>query len=338
MMRRLLLVAIAALALAGAAAWFARTALREPLSLPDSGYVLEVPAGASLRSVVLRLKEEGVLEHPRIVLAYGRLTGLAAGIKAGEYLVPAGTTPMALLRQLVEGKVRLHALTIVEGWTTHDLLRAVHRHPAIRASEPGQADAALLAAVAGGADHPEGWFFPDTYRFARGTTDREVLQMAYERMKTVLERAWAGRSAGLPLRSPYEALILASIVEKETGLDRERSRVAGVFVRRLQAGMRLQADPTVIYGLGGNFDGDLTRRQLAQDTPYNSYTRTGLPPSPIALPGESSLLAAVHPDESEALYFVASGEEDGSHVFSATLREHNAAVRRYLAMLKEDSK
>jgi UPF0755 protein len=187
-------------------------------------------------------------------------------------------------------------------------------------------------------DHAEGWFFPDTYRFPRNTTDRELLVMAHTRMQVVLERAWAGRQKNLPLRTPYEALILASIVEKETSLDRERPRVAGVFARRLETGMRLQTDPTVIYGLGEDYDGNITRRHLARDTPYNTYTRTGLPPTPIAMPGESSLLAAVHPDDSDDLYFVATGEADGSHAFSATLREHNAAVKKYLATTRERAK
>lgn len=333
MRRGLLLLGAVGLGLAAGAGWLGRTALREPLHLPEAGYVLEVPAGASLRSVTTRLGEEGILAHPRIVLTYGRISGMAGAIKAGEYQVVPGTTPTGLLYQLVEGKVRLHSLTIVEGWTTDDLMQAIRRHPAIRSAPPAAAGE-VMEAAAGGAEHPEGWFFPDTYRFPRGTTDEALLRMANERMKTVLERAWSGRSAGLPLRSPYEALILASIVEKETGLDRERTRIAGVFVRRLRAGMRLQADPTVIYGLGPAFDGNLTRRQLTQDGPYNTYSRTGLPPTPISLPGESSILAVLHPDDADTLYFVASGEDDGSHVFSATLREHNAAVKRFLAAAK----
>jgi UPF0755 protein len=308
--------------------------LNAPLRIPQSGYTLDLPSGTSLQTLAERLRAAGVLDHPLLLVAYGRLTGDAGSLKAGEYDVAPGTSPRGLLQQLVEGRVRLHSLTIVEGWTTRDLLRAIRKHAAIRRTLSQRDDAALARALGLESPDAEGWFFPDTYRFARGTTDREILEMAHRRMRTALEQAWAGRQPGLPLRTPYEALILASIVERETSLDRERPRVAGVFLRRLTNGMKLQTDPTVIYGLGDDFNGDLTRRDLQKDTPYNTYTRIGLPPTPISLPGESSLLAAVQPDDSKALYFVASGEEDGSHVFSVTLREHNAAVRRYLERLR----
>lgn len=338
-MRLRLLVGVGVLALvAGTSAWLVRSSLHAPLQLPASGYVLDVPAGSSLQAVTRQLAAEGLLELPFLLHAYARLTGAARSIKAGEYEIPAGTTPLGLLRQLVDGRVKLHGLTIVEGWTSRDLARAVRRHPAISPSADVTPGSMLSAAMGDPEANPEGWFFPDTYRFPRGTPGHEILRIAHERMKTVLERVWNDRSADLPLSSAYEALILASIVEKETRLDQERPRIAGVFIRRLKAGMRLQTDPTVIYGLGEAFDGNLTRRHLAQDTPYNTYARAGLPPSPISLPGESSLLAAVHPDDSDALYFVASGDEDGSHVFSATLREHNAAVRRYLATIRGEGK
>jgi UPF0755 protein len=268
--------------------------------------------------------------------AYGRLSGLAGQMKAGEYEVVAGTTPLGLVRQLVEGRVKLHTLTIVEGWTIRDLLRAIRKHPAIRHTLPVSGPNGLARVLELPSDHPEGWFFPDTYRFPRDTADREVLTMAHARMRVMLEQAWSRRQSDLPLKNPYDVLILASIIEKETAVDRERVRVSGVFVRRLRMGMKLQTDPTVIYGLGEEFDGNLTRRQLNRDSPYNTYTRTGLPPSPISLPGESSLLAAVRPDDSQALYFVASGDDDGTHVFSATLREHNAAVRKYLESVRGD--
>jgi UPF0755 protein len=317
-----------------AAILFADRILNEPMKLPEEPYVLDVPSGSSLKALADDLARRGLLSYPEILVLYGRLSGQASQVKAGEYEVAGGTTPRGLLQQLVEGRVKLHSLTIVEGWTVRDLRAAIRKNPMIRQTLPVDDPVALSRAVELDTRLPEGWFFPDTYRFPKSTTDVELLAQAHARMQIVLARAWAGRQAELPLRTPYEALILASIVEKETALDRERAQVAGVFVRRLAGGMKLQTDPTVIYGLGLDFDGDLTRRQLARDTPYNTYTRTGLPPSPIALPGESSILAAVHPDDSQSLYFVASGEPDGSNVFSATLREHNAAVRKYLEAMR----
>lgn len=338
MNRRFGIATIVLVAVGLALAVYGRMALREPLQIPGAGYTLDVAAGTTLPALVARLGDDGVLEHAWALSVYARATGMASAIKAGEYEVVPGTTSRGLLHQLVEGRVRLHSLTIIEGWTTHELFRAVRKHPAIRQTLPSKDPGAVVRALEIVPAHPEGWFFPDTYRFPRGTSDVEVLTMAHERMKTVLEQAWAARTQDLPLRSAYEALTLASIVEKETGLDRERPRIAGVFVRRLKTGMRLQTDPTVIYGLGEQFEGDITRRHLQRDTPYNTYTRSGLPPSPISLPGESSLLAAVHPDDSDALFFVASGNDDGSHVFSATLRDHNAAVRKYLAASREDGR
>jgi UPF0755 protein len=338
MTRRLLLAALALALVAGAAALAAREVLNMPLRTPADGLALDVPAGTSVAALGARLDAEGVYPYPQVFAAYARITGQAGAIKAGEYEVSAGSTIRDLLRQLVEGRVRLHSLTIVEGWTLGDLQRAMRRNKAIRTTLPKDDPGAVVRALEIGTPSPEGWFFPDTYRFPRGTTDVELLGMAHARMKILLEQAWQGRSQGLPLASAYEALVLASIIEKETALDRERPQIAGVFIRRLASGMKLQTDPTVIYGLGEEFDGDLTRRQLLKDTPYNTYTRTGLPPSPIALPGEGALLAAVHPDDSDALYFVASGEPDGSHVFSANLRAHNAAVKKYLDTVREAAK
>lgn len=338
MNRRLVIGVLLLGALALGALAFTRQLLEQSLRLPAEGLVLEVPAGMSAGGLAAKLEAEGIYGHPWLLRAYARATGRAGRIKAGEYEVPAGANLPALLEQLVEGRVKLHSLTIIEGWTLAELQRALRRHRAVRKTLPKGDPTAVGEALGLAGVAAEGWFFPDTYRFPRGTTDVELLGLAHARMKILLDQAWQGRAAGLPLKSPYEALVLASIVEKETALDRERPKVAGVFIRRLQAGMKLQTDPTVIYGLGEDFDGDLTRRQLLKDTPYNTYTRTGLPPSPIALPGESSLLAAVHPDDSDALFFVASGEGDGSHVFSANLRDHNAAVKRYLDQLREAGK
>ncbi len=327
-----LLAALAIVAVSG------QRLLNEPLNIPLAGYSLEVSAGMSLKLLAARLESEEVLPYPAVLTVYGRISGMAGSIKAGEYEIASGTTPRGLLQQLVEGRVKLHSLTIIEGWTITDLMRAIRQNVAIRQTLPPGSGKALAKALGLDSADPEGWFFPDTYRFARGTTDREILAMANSRMKILLDQAWAGRKPEIPLHSRYDALILASIIERETALDRERPLIAGVFTRRLKAGMRLQTDPTVIYGLGVDFNGDLTRRHLLKDTPYNTYTRAGLPPTPIALPGESALLAAVQPDDSDALYFVASGERDGSHVFSTTLRDHNAAVKRYLEATRATDK
>ena len=234
----------------------------------------------------------------------------------------------------MQGRVRLHALTVLEGWTVRDLLAALAKHPAIRQTLNVETPIELAAALELEYPHAEGWFFPETYRFPRGTTDVQFLRTAHELMRRRLADAWSTRALVPSLKDSYGALILASIVERETALDSERRQIAGVFIRRLQKGMRLQTDPTVIYGLGASFDGNLTRRHLKTDSPYNTYTRRGLPPTPISLPGEAALRAAVNPDSGEALYFVASGRGDGSHVFTKTLEEHNAAVAQYLAELR----
>lgn len=333
-LKRFLIAIILLLAAAGTWLLF-QSILDRPMALPDEGLVIDVPVGTTLAALGERLAAEGVLGSPRALRLHARMQGQAHAIKAGEYELAPGTTPRKLLQQLVEGRARLHSLTIIEGWTTHDLLLALRQaEPLVRQTLDGGLDglAALLDFPGAGV---EGWFFPDTYRFPRGTSDRDILRMAHLRMQQVLARAWEERAPGLALQSPYEALILASIIEKETGLDRERAQVAGVFLRRLQTGMRLQTDPTVIYGLGPDFKGRLRRRDLDQDTPYNTYTRMGLPPTPISLPGEASIRAALHPDDSDALYFVASPAADGSHVFSANLHEHNAAVKKYLEALRK---
>jgi UPF0755 protein len=264
---------------------------------------------------------------------YARATGVASRVRAGEYQVPAGTTPLTLLSKLIAGQVFLHQLTIVEGWRFADLLHALRADPAIVAGD--RDGAGIMAALGEPGVHPEGQFFPDTYSFPKGTPELDVLRQAHQALTTHLESAWQRRSPDAVLKSPYEALILASIIEKETALPSERSLIAGVFVQRLRRNMRLQTDPTVIYGLGEAFDGDLRRADLERDTPYNTYTRGGLPPTPIALPGAAALEAAVTPEAGDAIYFVATGRGDGSHHFSATLEEHERAVRDYLRQLRE---
>jgi len=328
----LVLVVIGSMALA--AAWFER-ALDQPMAVPGDEYVLDIAPGSSLKAVTARLAADGVLGQPLLLELHARRSGEHRQIRAGEYAVFPGTTPRQLLELLVAGRVKLHPVTLVEGWTVPELIRALHRHPVLRATLDSTDPEQVAATLGLDWPHAEGLFFPDTYLVTRGTTDVELLRRAHAAMRERLERLWQERPGDLPLDDPYELLILASIIERETALDRERSQVAGVFIRRLRLGMRLQTDPTVIYGLGDGFSGPLTRNHLTSDTPWNTYTRSGLPPTPIGLPGAASLRAAIAPDDGQALYFVATGRADGSHEFSRTLEEHNAAVRRYRQRLRE---
>ncbi|MGH8166861.1 MAG: endolytic transglycosylase MltG, partial [Woeseiaceae bacterium] len=252
----------------------------------------------------------------------------------GEYRIEPGTTPPELLQKFVRGDVRLHSFTIVEGWTYRDLIGGLQSHEAVLPSVDDDWEA-LRQSLGSEATHPEGLFLPETYRFPKGTRDTEVLRQAYAMMAEVLDEEWSSRADDFPLSDPYQALILASIVERETARADERAKIAGVFVRRLEKGMRLQTDPTVIYGIGPDFDGNLTRRHLQTNTPYNTYTRAGLPPTPIALPGRAAIHAALHPEPGPELYFVATGLGDGSHKFSATKAEHDAAVAELLARQRD---
>jgi UPF0755 protein len=271
--------------------------------------------------------QAGVNTPPTLLYAWFRVSGQARGIKAGTYEIKPGTTPRGLLNQLVKGEQALRSLTLLEGWNFRELLAAVRRSPDLTQDLEGLDAAGVMARIGFPGRHPEGRFFPDTYRMVRHAPASSVLRQAALAMEERLGQAWAQRDPASPLRAPDEALILASIIEKETGTEADRAMVGGVFSNRLRIGMRLQTDPTVIYGLGERFDGNLRRADLLADTPYNSYTRAGLPPTPIAMPGWASMKAAVQPATTPALYFVARG--DGSSVFSATLEEHNAAVRQY---------
>ncbi len=330
-MRRLIIALVTGLLLTFAVAGFAAFKMMgRPLPVGTDSVRIEVPPGAALSVVAASLHEMALLPNPLLFVWYARIRGDAARIQAGEYEIAAGTTAAGLLEQFVDGRVLLHSLTIIEGWTYQQMLAAIREHPAVKQGLGDATDAGILAGIGASETHPEGLFFPDTYRFPKGTTDVEILRRAYEFMQKRLEEAWNGRDGGLPLASPYEALILASIVEKETALESERARIAGVMIRRLKKGIRLETDPTVIYGLGAAYDGNIRKRDLRTDTPYNTYTRKGLPPTPIALAGAASIEAIMRPEAGEALYFVATGEPDGSHYFSATLEEHNDAVRRYL--------
>ena len=298
-----------------------------PLDIPPGGMVYQLEAGTSLSSMSENLAKAGILSKPYYLKIMARLDGNASKIKAGEYQIPEGITPKSLLNLLVSGKVISHTLTIVEGWTFRELLAAVAAHPKIEQTLYDASYEEIMSLLGMEGEHPEGRFLPDTYHFPKGTTDLAFLERAAKAMEKTLEEKWSQRDQGLPLQSPYEALILASIIEKETGVASERPEIAGVFVRRLNKGMKLQTDPTIIYGMGDKFDGNIRRKDLTRDTPYNTYTRTGLTPTPICLPGADAIEAAVHPNDGKTLFFVAKG--DGSHYFSATLDEHNKAVRKY---------
>lgn len=306
--------------------WLAyQSSAERPLNLTQTTY-FEIGKGEGLASIARRLEAQGVVEALRfetLVMA----EGVKGRLKYGEYEIPPGTSLRGLLDKFISGKVRQHPITIVEGWNFAEMLAALARHPALVVEVAGKPTDQIMTAVGAPGLPPEGRFFPDTYFITKGTTDLDVLKRAYGKMKTVLDQEWRNRAEPLPLRSPDEALTLASIVEKETARPEERPAVAGVFVRRLLKGMRLQTDPTVIYGMGAAYAGNITKDDLRRDTPYNTYTRVGLPPTPIALPGLPAIRAALHPDGGNSLYFVSRG--NGSHVFSATLEAHQRAVDEY---------
>ena len=341
-MRRLILIGslllILLLAAGGVLALQFRSFLNSPVNVAEGGEPFEIVAGASFRAVSEELARRNVIDRPVFFRLYARWKGKTGSIQAGEYLVAKGTTPVDLLGQFTSGNVRLYSFTIIEGWNQWELLDALRSHPRIESGLTEEDWASLLEDLGAPTLHPEGLFLPETYHFPRGTTDRALLKQAYEHMQEALAEEWAARDSELPIATPYEALILASIVEKETARADERARIAGVFVRRMQKRMRLQTDPTVIYGIGKDFNGNLTRRDLRTDTPYNTYTRHGLPPTPIALPGRAAIHAALHPADGEELYFVATGLGDGSHAFSATKEEHDKAVAEYLRRLRGRSR
>ena len=330
----LLLVGIVA---AGTLAWWGHRWLQTPIATLTKPTVFEVRKGASLRTVASSLNDQNLLDEPQIWTAWARITKRAHSLKAGEYQLSPGLTPSGLLEVLNSGEVLLHSITFIEGSTFADMRKALAQSPSIVSEYGSRSPQDVMRALGQPDLHPEGQFFPDTYRFARNTTDIELLGMAFRRMQQEVKTAWESRAKDLPLARSYEALILASIVEKETALDSERAQIAGVFVERLRRGMRLQTDPTVIYGMMNAYDGNIRRADLLRDTPYNTYTRAGLPPTPIALPGLDSIRAAVQPQINGALFFVATGNGDGSHYFSRTLAEHNAAVKRYLKKLRSNS-
>ena len=306
----------------GAALWW----LQAPLPMGEAPVELSIEPGTSPRNVARSLQAAGVRTDARLLYAWFRLSGQDRLIKAGNYEFDAGTTPRTLLSKLVRGDETLRTLTLVEGWNMRQLRQLLSRAE-LRQDSASLNDEALMERLGRPGIAPEGRFFPDTYTYAKGASDLTVLRRALHAMDRQLSAAWEQRAADTPLQSADQALVLASIVEKETGRESDRALVAGVFTNRLRIGMLLQTDPTVIYGLGEAFDGNLRKRDLQADTPFNTYTRAGLPPTPIAMPGKASLLAAVRPERTDALYFVAKG--DGTSHFSPSLSEHNRAVNRY---------
>lgn len=328
LLRIFLLMLLAAVALVAVAGWFALRPLE--LSAPVN---FEVERGFTMRQAARAAQAAGVPVPPDALYWIARVTGKAGRIVAGGYEVTSGMSALDVIDRLNRGEVAHAEVRLIEGWNIRQVRAAIESHEWVRPDTAGMSDAELLQAVGIAESHPEGLFFPDTYRFPRFSTSSSVLRMAYAAMQRHLADAWAARDADVPLDSPYEALILASIIEKETGRPDERGLVASVFANRLRIGMRLQTDPTVIYGYGESFEGRLRRRHLDTDHEYNTYTRAGLPPTPIAMPGLASLMAAVRPETSEYFYFVARG--DGSSQFSRTLPEHNRAVNIHIRGIKQ---
>jgi len=323
-LNRLLLVAV--LGLLGLSLWTLWFAM-SPVRLQSSSVEFSIQPGSSSRAATRQIIAAGINISAWQFNLLIRLSGNDIAIKAGSYEVSDGATPWQILGKITRGEFSMAEVVFIEGWTFRQMRAALQAHPALTHESANLSDDQIMAHVGSPGQNPEGWFFPDTYLFAKGESDLAVLLRAHLAMQKQLQSAWEQRAPGLPLRSPYEALILASIVEKETGRREDRAMIAAVFLNRLRIGMRLQTDPSVIYGLGTKFDGNLRKRDLETDQPYNSYTRNGLPPSPIAMPGRDSLLATMNPATTNARYFVSRG--DGSSEFSRTLDEHNHAVRKY---------
>ena len=312
---------------AGAAAWAWHGFTVAPIAFATSPVRYTVPKGAGVRAVAAGLRAQGVDVSPTRLWLWYKLRGLDGRLKAGTYALAAPMTVDALLDKLVRGDVVLAEIRFIEGWTFRQMRDAIDAHPDLGHETKGIDEAGLLERIGAKERRAEGLFFPDTYTFSPGVSDLEVYRQAYRKQQQALDAAWLARDPSLPYRTPYEALVMASIVEKETGRPQERDKVAAVFVNRLRRGMMLQSDPTTIYGLGERFDGNLRKRDLKADTDYNTYTRAGLPPTPIALPGKASIEAALKPADVPALYFVARG--DGTSEFSNDLTSHNRAVSRY---------
>jgi UPF0755 protein len=319
-------VAVLLLAALAAGGWFAWIAT-QPRPLPRAPFEFTVKSGAGLKSVSRTLSDEGLFPDPYCLWLAARVLGKSPSIHPGTYRLDKPATAAEILDKLGRGDVVLAELRFIEGTTFRQWRALLAKEGTVKQTLAGKSDAEVRTALGLGEARPEGWFFPDTYRFAPGISDAELLRRAHAAMKKRLDEAWAARDPSLPLKTPYEALVLASIVEKETGVAAERPLIASVFINRLRLGMRLQTDPTVIYGMGEAYDGNIRKKDLTTDTPWNTYTRDGLPPTPIAMPGTASLQAVMKPDKSDMLYFVGKG--DGTHQFSRNLEEHNRGVAKY---------
>ena len=317
------LIFLLAAVVAGGVWWWAN----QPLSLRTAPLDFRIVAGSSLRSAIAQIQEAGVDVQPSLLSLLARVKLAETGIKAGSYSINQGVTPLQLLEKLTQGHVTLGQVTLVEGWTFKQWRAKLDSHPDLIHETRDLTETEIIERLGLPVERLDGWLFSDTYLFDKQSSDLELLARAGRSMQHKLESEWLGRAEGLPYKTPHDALVMASIVEKETGRETDRTMVAAVFVNRLRKGMMLQTDPTVIFGLGDGFDGNLRKRDLQTDTPYNTYTRSGLPPTPIAMPGLASLRAALHPAASDVLYFVARG--DGSSEFSRTLDEHNRAVNKY---------
>jgi UPF0755 protein len=321
--RLVTLAGLASLAGAGGLAWYGH----RPLSIAPLPKTFNVVPGTNLRTLSTMLEREGVIGNAQAFWLLGRVLGEAGTLKVGVYVLDRPLTPLELYAKIQRGDVTQAIVQFIEGWNWHEVQAELAAQPMLKNDSAAMSEAGILQAIGAEESHIEGLLFPDTYFYAPQASDLSVLRRAYRRQHEKLMAAWEARAPGLPYRTPYEALIMASIVEKETGAASERPQIAGVFLNRLRLGMRLQTDPTVIYGLGDRYDGKLHKVDLQRDTPYNTYTRGGLPPTPIAMPSEAAIEAALHPAQTDALYFVARG--NGTHVFSSTLEAHNRAVNRY---------
>ena len=318
-----LLVLVAASLFVG---WFAYH-VQDPVQIPITPYELSIKPGSSLRTVAKQLAGAGALHDTWSFILLSRLMGYSSLLKAGDYELTESISPWQLLKRVTNGDVNQSEVRFIEGWTFSQLRKTLNEHPALRHDTAGLTDFEVMQLIGASETMAEGLFSPDTYYFVRGNSDVAILKRAYHAMQNNLNTAWTGRATNLPLTDSYQALILASIVEKETGREGDRTNVAGVFINRLRIGMRLQTDPTVIYGLGDKFDGNLRKKDLLTDQEYNTYTRSGLPPTPIALPGMASIQAALNPAKTSSLYFVGKG--NGESHFSSNLTDHNRAVSKY---------
>ena len=297
------------------------------VAVPSQPTVFLIKSGSNIKSIAQDLSMQEIIEDPWLFILLAKIKGVETRVRAGEYEVEPGMTPESLLEKFTQGSSVQYSFTVIEGWSFRQMLDELAKDPIVEHTLEGKTNEEIMELLGHPGQHPEGMFFPDTYRFPKGTRDIDFLKRAYQVMQKHIAREWDQRADNLPLKSGYEALILASIIEKETGAGFERPLIAGVFTQRLKKKMRLQTDPTIIYGLGEDFDGNIRFRDLKKDTPYNTYLHSGLTPTPIALPGLDSIKAALNPTKTDALYFVSKG--DGTHQFSATLEEHNAAVKKY---------